>query len=300
MLMYYMHTALLDDTVIERLGGWAAPRGGRPSPVRLLNLDKRALLDRLKSDQPAERRLTVRWFAGAGVCQIGWGTYKHEQHQARPKKTTPDRAKMNAIQSAKRAATEVRRSLLSICADRMLTLTYAENMTDRTRAIQHLMKFIRIMRRKCSRWQSVAVLEYQKRGACHFHIGLGGFYDISEIRAAWESIVGRGAVNMAFEPRGQGNACSKLASYMAKYLAKDLDEGRKAGEHRYFKTEQSEDGRKQTYFIPASAPIGIERELSVDIMKQLICPDGGFPSNLWFGPEGMGSSGYASAEVSCR
>jgi len=230
---------------------------------------------------------------------VGWGIYKPEQHVSRTKKTDPEKAKMNAIQSAKRAATEVRRSLLSICADRMLTLTYAENMTDRKRAIEDLMKFIRIMRRKCNWWQSVAVLEYQQRGACHFHIGLGGFYDISEIRAAWKSL-GGGAVNMAFEPRGNGNSCSKLASYMAKYLAKDLDEGRKPGEHRYFKTECSEDGRKQTFFIPSTAPIGIEREIAVDIMKRLICPDGGFPGNLWFGPEGMGSSGYASAEVSCR
>ena len=143
-----MHTAILDDALIQRLGGWPARLGGRPP---LLNLDKRALLDRLKSDQPAHRRFTVRWFSAAGVVQIGWGTYKPERHINRPKKTDPEKAKINAMQSAKRAATEVRRSLLSICADRMLTLTYAENMTDRIRALSDLHKFIRIMRRKFPR-----------------------------------------------------------------------------------------------------------------------------------------------------
>lgn len=291
---------LLEDSVIERLGGWPRPRWGRALPSPVLNLDKRALLDRLKSDQSAERRLTVRWFERAGVCQVGWGIYKPEQHQCRAKKMTCERAKDNAIQSARRAATEVRRSLLSICADRMLTLTYAENMTDRKQALEDLGKFVRIMRRKCPRWESVSVLEYQQRGACHFHIGLGGFYDINDIRAAWQSVVGRGSCNMAFEPRGNGNPCSKLAGYMAKYLAKDLDTGRKPGEHRYFKTECMEDGRKQTFYIRATAPIGIERRMAVEVMKALLCPTGGFPGNLWFAPEGMCSSGYASSERLCH
>lgn len=279
--------------------GWG-PRKSAASPSReLLNLDKRALLDRILSDQPAERRLSIRWFRYAGVCQVGWGIYKPQQPKESRRKVNAEAAKALKLASARRAATELRRSLLAICADRMLTLTYAENMTDREQAIKDLMRFIRVMRKKFPRWQSVAVLEYQKRGAVHFHIGLGGFYDINDVRAAWENIVGRGAVNMAFEPRGKGNSCSKLAGYMAKYLSKDVDEGRKPGDHRYFKTEGTADGRREVYYIPNHAPVGEEQAWAVEILKTLLAPDGGFPANMWFGPVGMGGSGYASAEVAC-
>ena len=281
-------------------GGWEPGyrhAGTLPAPPVLFNLDKRALLDRFISDQPAERRFSIRWFRSAGVCQVGWGIYKQERKHLTKNKMTRKLALDHAKASANRAATEVRRSLLSICADRMLTLTYAENMMDRKQALSDLMKFIRVMRRECPWWQSVSVLEYQKRGACHFHIGLSGFYDINIIRRTWESIVGRGAVNMAFEPRGRGNSCSKLAGYMAKYLAKDLDEGRNPGDHRYFKTEGTHEGRREVFFVPNSAPQGYEQDWAVDVLKSLLTPKGGFPQNLWIAPVGIGGSGYASAEV---
>lgn len=290
-----MPSALLDDDTLRQLGGWPCPRRGQGSPSP--NLDKRALLNRVLSDVPSARRLSVRWYQHAGVCHVSWGAYKPERHPKGIKKTSPEKKAQNAKLAALRAATEVRRSILAIAADRMLTLTYAENMTDRTQALRDLMKFIRIMRRNFSRWQSVSVLEYQQRGACHFHIALCGYYDITVIRSAWQSIVGRGSCHMAFEPRANGNPYSKLASYMAKYLAKDTDEGRRPGEHRYFKTQLVEDGRRQVFYIPNSAPPGIERKIAVEVMKDLIRPDGvGFPNNLWFAPEGMGASGFASAE----
>ena len=289
--------SLLEDSVIAGMGGWPSrSRLGLPSPV--LNLDKSALLDRLRSDQPAERRLSVRWFAKSGVCQVGWGIYKPEKRVDRSRKTNAAKAECNRKMSAKRAATEIRRSCLAIAADRMLTLTYAENMTDRAQALRDFGAFIRICRREFPGWESVAVLEYQQRGACHFHIALSGFYDVVKLRSIWHSIIGRGSVNMAWEPRyGRGNVCSKLASYMGKYLAKEVDEGRKPGEHRYFKTECVADGRRQVFYIRFDAPLGIERRIAVEVMRELICSEEvRFPSNLWFGPEGMGSSGCASSE----
>lgn len=296
--MLHMLNELLDDSVIARLGGWPRPLRGRGSPAPVLNLDKSALLVRLRSYQPSERRLSIRYFRKAGVVQVGWAVYKPEKRAQVHRKPSEARAAVNKLLSARRAATELKRSLLAICADRMFTLTYVSNMTDRDRAIADLQRFNKEMRRLDSRWESVSVLEWQERGAAHFHVGVGGFYDIWKVRQAWQIACGEASiVNLSFEPRqGPHNRFSKLAGYMGKYLSKDTDSKRQPGQHRYFKTEGTVDGRKEVYYLRDSLPVGIEKRIALDIMKQVLCPDGGFPHNFYLGPEGMCASGYASAE----
>lgn len=262
-------------------------------------LDRSTLLDRMLSDQPAERRLTIRYYKKAGVVQVGWGSYKQEEPKTGLKKVTPEEAISNQQRATRRACAFLRRDLLSIQADHLLTLTYRENMQDRKLALTHLAKFIRVMRRRFSRWASISVMEFQKRGAIHFHIGVHGFYDVKILRSEWLEIVGADngnidAVHIKFQPDGRGNPCTKLAVYMGKYLAKDLDQGRKPGEHRYFRTQDIE-RPKETYYIPASAPSGEEERLALEVIKTLL----GFRglSRIWCAPPGVGSSGFMCAEL---
>lgn len=193
---------------------------------------------------------------------------------------TEEEVLFNQVRATRRAVANIRRDLLTITADRMITLTYESNQQDRAAALGHLRQFIRVMRREFAHWQSVSVLEYQKRGAIHFHIAVSGFYEIDIIRSAWQRIIGEKAiVNMAFQPDGRGNPCGKLASYMGKYLAKDMDQGRTFGEHRYFRTEGIERPR-EVYYIPDSAPYGYERMLTLESITALLGSDGHFPT-VW-------------------
>lgn len=210
---------------------------------------------------------------------------------------TEQERKDNQARATKRAQAEIRRDLLSIEADRMLTLTYRENMTDRGRAIADIMRFNRSMRTRFENWQSVTVLEWQERGAAHFHLGISGFYDVHVVRDIWRGIVGEGNIDIRFKPDGRGNCYSKLAAYMGKYLGKDLDQGRKAGEHRYFRCNVGQKA-KQVYYIPATAPLGIEKELYLEVIQTALRLGAESVCGIWCSGAGIGGSGYASGEVS--
>ena len=275
-------------------GGWAPGyrrAGSLPSPPVLFNLDKSTKLNRLLLDQPAERRLIIRYFRLAGVLQGSWGIYKPEQRKPGSGSLTQGEILDNQVRATRRAVSNIRRDLLSMSADRMITLTYITNQQDRLQALKHLKQFIRVMRRLFPHWQSVSVLEFQKRGAIHFHIAVSGFYDIGQVREEWQKIIGEKAiVNVSFQPDGKGNPYGKLASYMGKYLAKDMDEGRQFGEHRYFRTQGIE-RPKAVYYIPLSAPNGYERGLIVDAIFTLLSSEGHFPT-VWSGPQQSTLNGF--------
>jgi len=268
-----------------------------PLSVRLSSrLDRCTLLDRFTSFQPAERRLRVRMWDKAGVVQVGFGVYKAEQKKAGCRVLSPEERADNQKRAGHRACSNLRRDLLSIEADRMLTLTYKAVITDRSKALADLIRFNRAMRQRFEGWASVAVLEYQKRGSAHFHLGIAGFYDVNIIREVWRSIVGEGNIDIAFKPDGRGNQYSKLASYMGKYLAKDLDEGRSPGEHRYFRCQVSEH-HQEIFYIPQHAPLGIEREITLEIIQTAFRLCGVNDGCIWLSPYQSGGGGYASGEI---
>lgn len=151
------------------------------------------------------------------------------------------------------------------------------------------------MYKRFAHWASVSVLEYQKRGAIHFHIGISGFYPVETLRDEWQNICGSGNVDIAFQPDGRGNACTKLAQYMAKYLTKGMDEGREAGQHRYFRTQGIERHR-EVYYIPASVPVGEEERISFEVITTLL--NSRCLSRIWSAPSGIGQSGFMCAEQS--
>ena len=225
--------------------------------------------------------------------------YKPEQKKQGYKEVSSEEALANQKRATLRACAYLRRDLLSIAADHMLTLTYRENMQDRKRALTHLGRFVRVMRKRFKHWASISVMEYQKRGAIHFHIGVSGFYDVRILRSEWLEIVGQSngnvdAMHVTFSPDGRGNPYTKLATYMGKYLGKDLDQGRKPGEHRYFRS-QSIERPKEVYYIPATAPTGMEERLSFEIIQTCLGHFKGL-SGFWCAPPGVGASGFMCAE----
>lgn len=145
--------------------------------------------------------------------------------------------------AGKRAKKNVRLCCKEINADRLVTLTYRENMMDRERALKDWNNFRRRLG-KCKDFHYVAVMEQQERGAIHFHVAVHGRQNYMLLRSIWQSVVGlgqygeqMGQVNVRDPHRfGFGrNGAHKLASYIAKYCSKQM-EVRGLNEKRYFRS----------------------------------------------------------------
>jgi hypothetical protein len=145
--------------------------------------------------------------------------------------------------NGQRARKNVRLLCKEISADRMVTLTYRENVTDRARAISDWKKFCRAMG-KNKAFHYVAVMEEQERGSIHFHVAVHGRQSYHLLRSIWSGIVGTGPDGQSMcyvhvrEPSKFGfgkNGGHKLASYISKYCGKSMSV-RSLNEKRYFRS----------------------------------------------------------------
>jgi hypothetical protein len=136
------------------------------------------------------------------------------------KRGESENSEENLMDAAKRAKQQVRLRCKAIGADRMITLTYRENMQDKAR----LKRDFDALRRRLGAlggFQYVAVAERQQRGAWHLHVAVKGRQNYRVLRSIWQSVVGvdNGNVHVRnpFKERGLRH---KLAAYLAKYITK--------------------------------------------------------------------------------
>ena len=139
-------------------------------------------------------------------------------------KTAMDDVTLN--KSVARARTKVRRLCLTMCCDRLLTLTFRENLEDLDVAWDRFKYFTKLCRAKWGKkFRYVAVPEYQKRGAVHFHIAIAGYMKANVVRKMWRRAAGRYGGNIDItNPKkfGKGNWNPKrIANYISKYISKN-------------------------------------------------------------------------------
>src|SRR5450830_29508 len=149
----------------------------------------------------------------------------------RARRGESEKRAQNDDDSAKRAKQAVRLRCKTIAADRMLTLTYRENMQDSERLKKDWDAFRRRMG-KHKQFHYVATVERQERGAFHIHVAVRGRQVYQLIRSIWQRIVGQtldgkqaGQINVR-DPHKFGfgkNGAHKLAGYISKYITKDQD-----------------------------------------------------------------------------
>ena len=141
-----------------------------------------------------------------------------------------------------RAKGKVRRYCRANRVRFLWTLTYAAEPPSRRCVTRDLRWFQQQMRRTFGRLALCLVVEEGAEGGrLHVHFGAPRFLSIEKIRRAW----GRGHVHVGDPRKMPGRVpVRKLAAYLAKYVAKDLDQadeatpkGRAGGEHRYFVTQ---------------------------------------------------------------
>ncbi|MGL6120540.1 MAG: rolling circle replication-associated protein [Fusobacteriaceae bacterium] len=111
--------------------------------------------------------------------------------------------------------------------DKFITLTIAENETNRKDTNYDFMKFIQRLKSRYLAFEYIAVLEKQKRGSIHYHVLFFGlpYIPSSELEKLW----GKGFVRINVI-----DTYPELGKYLVKYLSKDLETGRATKQKRYF------------------------------------------------------------------
>lgn len=155
-----------------------------------------------------------------------------------PNRIKRDKSEQERVQSSvARTRKVIRQRCMSFKADRLLTLTYRENMTDRARAYRDTVTLIARARAAGYLVKYVAVPEQQKRGAWHIHIACRGFMWVQTLRRIWRGIVGQdnGNIDLSYRHRGQSNPW-RIASYLSKYIGKALEQA-EPGERTFWASE---------------------------------------------------------------
>lgn len=215
--------------------------GGRadPSPLRAeraegrggdaaLRLEKRTHLDE------ARYRISLTNY-GNGLAEVGWSFIP----ASLPKKSgkgLSEKREQNEDRAVRRAKSRLRRLILSVRADHLLTLTYRENVTDFAQACADLQKFVRLVKAGSPGWVYIAVAEQQKRGAWHWHLAVCGRQDVDFLRSSWRHVVGEGNIDVN-PPKGAAKHRElALVRYLGKYLAKSFGDANRDLNGRRFRS----------------------------------------------------------------
>lgn len=127
----------------------------------------------------------------------------------------------------------------NVCyAPQFITYTFAENLTDITEANRLFSNHIKrlnyfVFKSKKAVLKYLTVIEFQKRGAVHFHVvffNLPHIDNLEERRTrTFANIWTHGYIDIKTIQNVAG-----LGSYVTKYLAKNLEDTRLLGRRRYF------------------------------------------------------------------
>lgn len=121
-------------------------------------------------------------------------------------------------ESVRASKANLRRLIYSLAPDRMLTLTYRENLCDYTQAKRDFDLFKKSFASRYPNSSFVAVPERQKRGAWHFHVALRGYFSIHRLRKWWP----HGYARIDYQKRHLRDGVAGIGHYLSKYLSKDL------------------------------------------------------------------------------
>ena len=168
-------------------------------------------------------------FTGGGVS-VGIGRAGHGN-------TTEEQKKKNRELVLMRARRDLRRIINSNInqygvSSKFVTLTFKENLKDLDMANNEFRQFIkrlnyRVYKKKCSHLKYSAVIEFQKRGAVHYHVI---FYNLDYIDAKeLEEVWGKGFVKI-----NKIDDVSNVGAYVCKYMSKDAKDDRLIGKKMYF------------------------------------------------------------------
>ena len=190
------------------------------------------------------------------VRPMAHAKYAEQWEQGFPVSMLPKKEKsaseieVERAQNHRRAVRKAKQTTRFLCqqmkADRLLTLTYRENVEDREQVRKQFKEFVRYVHKGWKgqpgmpNWRYVAVLERQERGAYHVHCAVQGWNPVKFLRMCWYKALGAagdatkenapGQIDLS-PPRNHSGASRKkewavdrLAFYIVKYMQKTFDE----------------------------------------------------------------------------
>lgn len=121
-----------------------------------------------------------------------------------------------------------------------LTLTFSENITELKEANYLFNQFIKRMKYKFKDFEYLAVPEFQKRGAVHYHLlcnlGITEFKTKSEL-FAFEKEFGKTCWKNGFVKFKAVKDIDNMGAYFCKYLGKDMFDKRAFGKKKFFRSQ---------------------------------------------------------------
>lgn len=123
--------------------------------------------------------------------------------------------------------------------NKFLTLTFEENVTDLDYSNNEFKKWVKRVNYHCfktkkSMMKYVAVIEFQERGAIHYHVLCNlPFVDINKFQDIW----GHGFIKLnkikGNKEKFGSSECDNVGAYVCKYMTKDNDDPRLKGRNSY-------------------------------------------------------------------
>lgn len=153
-------------------------------------------------------------------CQIEWDA---EDTKGTRQYDNGRRARWNFIRMVNMNFTE---------HSKFVTLTFADNVTDLDTAHKEFDKFMKRMRRRYGGFKYAAVVEFQKRGAVHYHV----ISDLPYIPKKDLSQVWR----QGFVRINDIEHVDNVGAYLSKYMTKEAYDPRLAGRKLYFTSQHLE------------------------------------------------------------
>lgn len=138
--------------------------------------------------------------------------------------------KQKAKFSINRTRTEIRRLVnANPQLNKFMTLTFADNVTDLKTANYLFNKFVMRISYKYSGFEYLAVPEFQKRGAVHYHVLCKlPFVQITQLQEIW----GQGFIKI-----NRIDNVNNVGAYVCKYLSKDMFDERTFGKKKFFRSQ---------------------------------------------------------------
>jgi len=132
--------------------------------------------------------------------------------------------------SVNRTRTEIRRLINSNTQlNKFMTLTFADIITDLKQANYIFNQFIKRITYKYPNFEYLAVPEFQKRGAVHYHLLCKlPFMEISELEYIW----GQGFIKI-----NKIDEINNIGAYICKYLSKDMFNDKTFGKKKFFRSQ---------------------------------------------------------------
>lgn len=124
----------------------------------------------------------------------------------------------NREKTAQRAKQTVRRTInANPQLNKFLTLTFAENVKDLSKARYEFDKFIKRLKTRYEEIKYINVVEFQKRGAVHFHLLCNlPYVDVNEVAQIWQN---------GFIKINRIENVDNVGAYVTKYMTKgNIDE----------------------------------------------------------------------------